>query len=226
MARRFARRYLLRLKENPVAVAALVLYVVWFVLAFGVRTVVQLRRTGDSGFRGLSRAAPLEVVAGLGFVVALLIGLAAPVADLVGLDRIGFLDQAPLGVLGAVVASAGVVLTLVAQLSMGESWRIGVDPSERTALVHEGAFRVVRNPIFSAMLVTAIGLTLMVPNRLAVAGLLSLVVALEAQVRGVEEPYLRSVHGDAYRRYEDQVGRFVPGLGRSRGPQTEPTAAA
>ena len=106
------------------------------------------------------------------------------------------------------------LLTLVAQLSMGDSWRIGVDPSERTELVHEGAFRLVRNPIFSAMLVTAVGLTLIVPNVLAVVGLVSLVVALEAQVRGVEEPYLRSVHGDAYRRYESSVGRFVPGFGR------------
>ena len=75
------------------AVAALVLYVVWFVLAFGVRTVVQLRRTGDSGFRGLSRSGLLEVVAGLGFVLALLIGLAAPIADLAGLDRIDALDH-------------------------------------------------------------------------------------------------------------------------------------
>ena len=205
------------------AVAALVLYVVWFLLAFGVRTVVQVRRTGDSGLRGLSESGPLEVGAGLGFVVALLIGLAAPIADLAGLDRIDALDHTAIGVFGAVMASVGVLLTLLAQLSMGDSWRIGVDPGERTALVHEGAFRIVRNPIFSAMLVTAIGLTLMVPNVLAVVGLVSLVVALEVQVRGVEEPYLRSVHGDAYRRYEATVGRFVPGLGRR--PQSRPRTA-
>jgi protein-S-isoprenylcysteine O-methyltransferase Ste14 len=207
-----------------VAVAALVLYVLWFVLAFGIRTVVQVRRTGDSGFRGLSRSGLLEVTAGLGFVVALLVGFAAPIADLAGVARIDGLDWPWVAVAGAAVASVGVALTLLAQLSMGESWRIGVDPGERTALVHDGAFRIVRNPIFSAMVVTAIGLALMVPNVLAVIGLVSLVIALEAQVRGVEEPYLRSVHGEDYRRYEAAVGRFVPGLGRR--PLPGPSVAA
>jgi protein-S-isoprenylcysteine O-methyltransferase Ste14 len=206
------------------AVAALVLYLAWFVLAFGVRTVIQLRRTGDSGFRGLSRAGLLETVAGAGFVMALLVGLAAPLAELAGLGRIDAVDNLRVAAAGTVIASVGVLLTLAAQLSMGESWRIGVDPAERTALVAEGAFGIVRNPIFSAMLVTAVGLALMVPNALAVVGLVSLVVAVEAQVRGVEEPYLRSVHGDPYRRYEAAVGRFVPRLGRRRLPDSGITA--
>jgi protein-S-isoprenylcysteine O-methyltransferase Ste14 len=34
------------------------------------------------------------------------------------------------------------------------------------------------------------------------------------QVRAVEEPYLLSVHGDAYATYAARVGRFVPGVGR------------
>ena len=195
-------------------VAALILYVVWFLLAFGVRTVVQVRRTGDTGFRGLGRSSLLEMVAGVGFVVALLIGLAAPIADLAGVDRISAFDNGGVAAAGVALALLGIVLTLLAQLSMGDAWRIGVDPDEQTELVHHGAFRVVRNPIFSAMLVTALGLALMVPNVLALIELVSLEVALEAQVRGVEEPYLRSAHGQAYRRYEAAVGRFVPGLGR------------
>jgi protein-S-isoprenylcysteine O-methyltransferase Ste14 len=168
--------------------------------------------------RGLSRSHPIEVVAGLAFVLALLIGFAAPIGDLAGLARISVLDDTIVVVPGLALASLGVLLTFLAQLSMGDSWRIGVDPGERTALVCDGAFRIVRNPIFSAMLVTAVGFVLMVPNVLAIAGIVSFVVALEAQVRGVEEPYLRSVHGDAYVRYAAAVGRFVPGLGRSAAP--------
>jgi hypothetical protein len=53
------------------APAALVLYGVWFVLAFGVRTVIQVRRTGDTGFKGLGgRAGSLEWFAGVLFTVA------------------------------------------------------------------------------------------------------------------------------------------------------------
>jgi protein-S-isoprenylcysteine O-methyltransferase Ste14 len=54
----------------------------------------------------------------------------------------------------------------------------------------------------------------MVPNVIAVGGLVALVVAIELQVRGVEEPYLRRMHGMAHDRYAEHVGRFLPQIGR------------
>ena len=97
---------------------------------------------------------------------------------------------------------------------MGASWRVGVDPAERTALVTTGVFGVVRNPVFSAMVAAQAGVTLMVPTWLSVLGLVSLVVAVELQVRSIEEPYLRAVHGPTYAAYAARAGRFVPGVGR------------
>ena len=44
-----------------------------------------------------------------------------------------------------------------------------------------------------------------------------LVVALELQVRVVEEPYLLVAQGAAYADYAARVGRFVPGVGRLSG---------
>jgi protein-S-isoprenylcysteine O-methyltransferase Ste14 len=76
-------------------------------------------------------------------------------------------------------------------------------------------FAVVRNPIFSAMLIFAAGIVLMTPNPLGVAGFALLVAAIELQVRVVEEPYLRAVHGQRYRDYTATVGRFVPRVGLS-----------
>ncbi|MFF5757489.1 methyltransferase family protein [Streptomyces longwoodensis] len=105
---------------------------------------------------------------------------------------------------------------MIAQRAMGASWRVGVDQEERTALVSDGPFARVRNPIFTTMAVTGLGLTLMVPNILAFAALAALVTAVELQVRVVEEPYLRSVHGSAYTAYAATAGRFVPGIGRQR----------
>ncbi|WP_247659199.1 isoprenylcysteine carboxylmethyltransferase family protein [Micromonospora sp. U56] len=72
---------------------------------------------------------------------------------------------------------------------MGSSWRVGVgvDPTERSALVTSGPFALVRNPIFTAMAATALGLTLMVPNAVALIAWLVLVVALQLQVRAVDE---------------------------------------
>lgn len=203
---------------HTATVVALVLYGAYAGLAFGLRTIVQLRRTGDTGFRGAGgTTGSAEWWARVLFVGALAIGFAAPWATLAGLPRLGALDGHGVVWTGVVVTAVGIVATLLVQLAMGDSWRIGVDPNERTTLVHAGPFRVVRNPIFSTMGVTAIGLALVVPNVVAVAGLVVLAVALELQVRRVEEPYLLTTHGAAYRDYAARVGRFIPRLGRLPG---------
>ena len=117
------------------------------------------------------------------------------------------------GALGAVVAVAGIVVVLASQASMGDAWRIGVDPGERTDLVTGGMFRWARNPIFTGMVITQVGVLLLVPSWLTGLSLLLLVAGIEIQVRRVEEPYLTRVHG-RYREYAARVGRFVPGIGR------------
>lgn len=86
-----------------------------------------------------------------------------------------------------------------------------------------GPFGLVRNPIFTAMCTALTGLTLMSSTPLTLAGLGCLVVAVELQVRVVEEPYLLATHGAAYAAYTGRVGRFVPRLGRTRA--TEAAAA-
>jgi protein-S-isoprenylcysteine O-methyltransferase Ste14 len=103
-----------------------------------------------------------------------------------------------------------------AQLDMGDSWRVGVHESESTALVHTGMFGRVRNPIYTAMLTFDVGIALLTPNFVTIAGLILAVAALELQVRRVEEPYLLGKHGEAYRGYTASVGRFIPGVGLLR----------
>jgi protein-S-isoprenylcysteine O-methyltransferase Ste14 len=72
----------------------------------------------------------------------------------------------------------------------------------------------VRNPIFTGVVVMAVGLTALEPSAVALGGLALVVAAIEAQVRWIEEPHLRAVHGAAYAAYAARTGRFAPGLGR------------
>jgi protein-S-isoprenylcysteine O-methyltransferase Ste14 len=198
------------------ATLALILYGVYLALTFGLRTLLQLRRTGSTGFHGLGgRPGSAEWIAGVGFTVALLVGAAAPVLALLDLvEPIAALDVSAAHVAGFLLAAAGIGATFYAQVAMGTSWRIGVDAAERTELVTTGPFALVRNPIFAAMLPTALGLTLLVPSWVALLGLAGLVAALELQVRVVEEPYLLRAHGGTYAGYAARVGRFLPGVGR------------
>ncbi len=185
-------------------------------LAFGLRSVVHYRRTGRTGFVGLSGApGSMEWVGGALFAVALVTGGAAPVLQRAGVvEPLAVLDGRVTHVAGITLYALGLAGTLWAQFAMGDSWRIGVDAGARTALVAAGPFRWVRNPIFTAMLVATLGLVLLVPNVVALGALAILVAALEIQVRLVEEPYLVGVHSAHYRAYAARTGRFVPGLGR------------
>jgi protein-S-isoprenylcysteine O-methyltransferase Ste14 len=195
---------------------ALVLGLVSAVLTFGVRILVQLRRTGSTGVVGMSaNAGWAERIGGGLFIAGIVTLLAAPLLQLVDVvEPIEALDGGVGYAVGTIVALAGIVATFYAQIAMGSSWRIGVDESEHTALVTGGPFAIVRNPIYSAMLPTVAGILLLVPNPVALIGYAALLTGLEIQTRLVEEPYLLAEHGEAYRSYAARVGRFVPGVGR------------
>jgi protein-S-isoprenylcysteine O-methyltransferase Ste14 len=194
--------------------AASLLALAWFLTAFALRIVIQVRRHHDTGLRAdagprLTRSwwARLAFVASIGAVVA------GPVLAALGVSgTTTVLDRTTVAWTGTAVAVTGIALTFWAQLAMGASWRIGVDESERTALVTSGPFAVVRNPIFTAMAVTGVGLTLMAPTALGLAGVAGLIGSLELQVRWVEEPHLLRSHGAAYRAYMRRTGRFLPRL--------------
>jgi protein-S-isoprenylcysteine O-methyltransferase Ste14 len=160
--------------------------------------VIHLKNTGSTGvkwFHGRIGSPQwiARVCAGLGLALAFLAPLGA-LRSWPGAALLLFDDALHVG--GAALALVGIAGALLAQLSMGSSWRIGVDESERTELVTDGLFAWVRNPIFSFVWIFLVGL----------------------QVRAVEEPYLLRTHGAAYATYASRVGRFVPGIGRlSRG---------
>ncbi|PPK98179.1 protein-S-isoprenylcysteine O-methyltransferase Ste14 [Kineococcus xinjiangensis] len=197
---------------------ALTAYSLGVAVAFGGRSWLQRRRTGSAGFNGFSGAPwSLERAAGVLFAAAVVAGLLAPALAVTGvLGTLALLDGTGTRVAGLGLVLAGFTGTVASQAAMGNSWRIGVDEAERTDLVTSGLFARVRNPIFTAMLTAQAGLALAVPNALSLAALAALLLAVQVQVRRVEEPYLLRTHGGAYRAYAARTGRFLPGLGRLR----------
>lgn len=198
--------------NRPVLVLGLL--VVYFAVAFGLRTYLHWRRTGSTGFRGISgRPFSAAWLGGVLFVVALVGSVVAPLLALADVDG-PVVASRWLDVVGGVAFAGGTLFLLWSQGAMGSSWRIGVDANERTALVTQGPFAVVRNPIFSGLMLSAAGIAMLLPNATAIGSFVALVLAIELQVRAVEEPYLLRTHGDDYRSYAATVGRFVPGVGR------------
>jgi protein-S-isoprenylcysteine O-methyltransferase Ste14 len=188
----------------------------YLAISLGLRLLIQLRTTGSSGFALAKSKNRLEILASTLFVSSLFAGLASPILALA-------LPEQPLWrahelapvvtAIGGLLYVCGVTLAFTSQLTLGKSWRIGVDVNERTELIERGAFKVVRNPIFSALQLTAVSLALVCSTPLAWLACGVQFIALQLQVRGVEEPHLTRMHGDAYLDYTARVGRFVPGLG-------------
>jgi protein-S-isoprenylcysteine O-methyltransferase Ste14 len=113
---------------------------------------------------------------------------------------------------GWMLIAFGFVVLVTAQAQMGASWRIGID-ERATDLVTHGLYRLVRNPIYSAMDLLLVGVVLVAPSLLAVAAALGVMVALALQTR-LEERHLVALHGSRYQSYAARVGRFLPGVGR------------
>jgi protein-S-isoprenylcysteine O-methyltransferase Ste14 len=195
-----------------VAGVALAAYVAFLVVGFGWRAWLQYRRTGDAGFRPPSRQSGIaEWVSWPFLLIGGLLGFLAPLLAVT--EAFPAMAFEPVQACGLLMVALGLILTVIAQLQLGGSWRIGVDPSEVTPLVTGGVFRFVRNPIFTGMLMGLLGLALVVPNILSVLALVLVVIGVKVHVHLVEEPYLLHMHGGRYREYARSVGRFVPKFG-------------
>ena len=98
--------------------------------------------------------------------------------------------------------------TVLAQIQMGNSWRIGIDEEKKTALVQTGLFRFSRNPIFLGMIITLIGVFLTIPNALTLLFLVLGFVLIQIQVR-LEEEFLSRTQGEEYADYRRAARRWL-----------------
>lgn len=199
-------------------VLALALYGLLF-LSLVAQLAVRRRRATTSGFLLTgTRPGSAHWWAGICELAGFGCGIAAPVLDLTdSLPRIAPLAATVFYVVGIVLWVKGAIVARWAAVAMGDSWRVGVDETERTALVTAGPFRFVRNPIYLGLLLMFAGWALLVPNVAAWLAFGFMVVGLEILVRRVEEPYLHRVHEVPFDAYAARTGRFVPRVGRLHG---------
>ena len=199
------------------AALALGLCLAYLLVVFVLRGVLQRREFGSSGWLGGAGATPAERVANLLFLAGCGLDLLTPVLVLSGrLRPWSPVDAAIVHAVGATLVVAAAAAAHVAQRTMGAEWRTGIDPGAPSRLVTAGPFALVRNPVYTTMVASSLGVALLVPTALALVAVPVCVAALEVQTRLVEEPFLRERHGGRYRDYACAVGRFLPGIGRLR----------
>jgi protein-S-isoprenylcysteine O-methyltransferase Ste14 len=135
------------------------------------------------------------------------------VAGLIPALLVDGLAEAPLVVLGALVAAAGLALivqTVALFATVGEGTLAPWDPTER--LVVRGPYRRVRNPMISGVLCVLLGEALAFGSTTVLVWF-AIVFALNAVYFPlIEEPDLQQRFGADYDAYRAAVPRWVPRL--------------
>jgi protein-S-isoprenylcysteine O-methyltransferase Ste14 len=142
----------------------------------------------------------------------LLVGNAATKPGLAGLP--GLLHPVSLAV-GLALVTLGYAGTLWTYAAMGDTWRIGINANEKTALVSRGPYRWVRHPIYLLQIVMLAGAALLLPTPVSFVALAMHYFCVHLKA-GDEEKHLLTVHGAAYRDYVSRTGRLFPKLIRRR----------
>lgn len=192
-----------------VSASALIYWVGVWILARRVRK--QIGRSPNLKPRGAK-----EKILWVGwlFVILVWVGQSAVVrtqSDWPGVVFFPSLLKLPLFVTGIVLVIGGYACTLWCYVAMGNTWRIGVNKNEKTALVERGPYRAIRHPIYAFQLVMLAGAALLLPTALSFAILvLHYICALIKAVD--EENYLKTVHGQTYVDYMARTGRLLPKL--------------
>ena len=175
------------------------------------RMLRQYKMTGDHGIRLASKdSPPVQIVASVMLLLSGLVILYCTLGLAIGFFKLNFVPTLFQILMGVFFYSIGLIIVLISQYQMGSAWRIGVDANEKTALVTDGLFKHVRNPIYTGLFIGSMGLWLVSPSILLMLGLLGLYVAVELFVRKVEEPYLLEQFGVEYNEWYHSTPRYFP----------------
>lgn len=198
---------------SSTTMALLLYFIAYLLLAFVWRSLVVYKRSGqnplvlparDDAYGYVGRAFKILII-----LVATIVVLNATAPNwMTLLGSLHLLQTALFKQIGWALLAVSLLFLLVAQAQMGNSWRIGIDESNRTELVSKGLFSFSRNPIFLSMRINLIGLFLVLPNAVTLALVAVGEVLMQVQVR-LEEAHLQSLHGAKYMEYRSAVRRWL-----------------
>jgi protein-S-isoprenylcysteine O-methyltransferase Ste14 len=187
----------LELAGRFIAACWVVFVVVWFIAAWFAKRTVERAGTW---------------VRGIVWVVAIL--LVATRSGWMGLtNAVGLWRATPgLAVAAAAVTAAGLSVALWARAALGRNWSSAVVLKEQHDLIDRGPYAFVRHPIYTGVLLMALGTVAVSGTRAGVILFATMVAGLIVKARR-EERLLTTHFPELYPRYRARVrGRLIPFL--------------
>lgn len=112
--------------------------------------------------------------------------------------------------LGLALFALGLGFALWARLKLGRNWGTPMTQKDEPELVTGGPYRLVRHPIYSGVLIGAVGTAVALSWMWLIAGLLAGIYFIYSAT--VEERYLTEQFPDSYPAYKHSTKMLVPFL--------------
>jgi len=109
---------------------------------------------------------------------------------------------------GILFCYIGLIIFLIALISFGKSWRIGIDEEKSNELITTGIFKYSRNPIFLFMDLYFMGIMLIYPNIVFIVITICVIIGIHLQIIR-EEKFLLKKFGREYIKYKEQTRRYI-----------------
>jgi protein-S-isoprenylcysteine O-methyltransferase Ste14 len=110
--------------------------------------------------------------------------------------------------IGILFCYIGLMIFLMALISFGKSWRIGIDEKNSNDLITTGIFKFSRNPIFLFMDLYFTGIMLIYPNIVFFVVTICVITGIHLQIIR-EEIFLLNKFGEEYIKYKKRTRRYI-----------------
>jgi len=115
-------------------------------------------------------------------------------------------------VLGSLLMALSLWLFHRSHADLGTNWSVTLEIRESHRLVTEGLYRVVRHPMYLALLLYGLGLAAVVPNWIVGPSYAAAMLLLFALRLGPEERLMRDQFKGEYDAYAARTKRLIPGV--------------
>jgi protein-S-isoprenylcysteine O-methyltransferase Ste14 len=115
------------------------------------------------------------------------------------------------GLTGLVICLSGLITAIWARYLLGRNWSVSVQQKENHELIQTGAYKLVRHPIYTGLLLMFLGNAVIVGNW---RGLLAVSIVLISFLFKLkkEEEWLTEIFGSKYIEYMQKTKSLIPWL--------------
>jgi protein-S-isoprenylcysteine O-methyltransferase Ste14 len=173
-------------------------WIVW--LVYWVATAFTTKRTIERG--GFIEYRLVAAVVTVGFIAA------GRLLDVSAQSRLWH-TQPALGVVSDCIVLAGTAFTIWARITLGPNWSAEVTFKQDHELIESGPYALVRHPIYTGLIMMALGTAINYGRAIGFAVFFALCGAIWWKAR-LEERIMSSHFPDAYPEYKLHVRAIIP----------------